>query len=402
MADSKKRDLLLEIMGYAGVKQKPGTEPQPRRQVMTNTITFIGLDVHKNSISIALATTGHDNEVRYYGMINSDLASLDKVVRKLVSRGTTLSFVYEAGPCGYKIYRHLTQKGYDCAVVAPSLIPRKSGNRIKNDRRDAEMLARLHRAGELTPVYVPCLEDEAMRDLCRARIDSKSAERKARQQLGAFLLRSGFRYTGKTNWSKAHWNWIADIKMPHPAQQITLQEYIDAVRSCTERVERMTNQIRQLAKQWRMGPVVQAIQALRGVSLIVATTTISELGDLTRFDNPRQLMAYLGLVPSEHSSGETVKRGGITKTGNGNARRMLVESAWSYRLPARVSRRLRERQQNVPQAVWEIAWKAQLRLCARYRRLMAKGKRSQIVITAIAREISAFMWAIARVIPKPV
>ena len=188
---------------------------------MTNAITFIGLDVHKNSISIVLATTGHDNEVRYYGTINGDLASLDKVVRKLVSRGTSLSFVYEAGPCGYEIYRHLTRKGYDCIVVAPSLMPRKSGDRIKNDRRDAEMLARLHRAGELTPVYVPCLEDEAMRDLCRARIDSKSAERKARQQLGAFLLRSGFRYTGKTNW-----NWIADIKMPHPAQQITLQEYM--------------------------------------------------------------------------------------------------------------------------------------------------------------------------------
>ena len=369
---------------------------------MTKAITFIGLDVHKKSISIALADTGHNTEVRFYGTINGDLASLDKVVRKLVSRGASLSFVYEAGPCGYEIYRHLTNKGYDCIVVAPSLIPRKSGDRIKNDRRDAKMLARLHRAGELTPVYVPRLEDEAMRDLCRARIDSKSAERKARQQLGAFLLRSGFRYTGKTNWSKAHWNWIADIKMPHPAQQITLQEYIDAVRSCIERVERMTDQIRQLSEQWRMGPVVQAIQALRGVSLIVATTTIAELGDLTRFDNPRQLMAYLGLVPSEHSSGETVRRGGITKTGNGHARRMLVESAWTYRLPARVSRRLRERQQNVPQAVWEIAWKAQLRLCARYRRLMAKGKRSQVVITAIAREISAFMWAIARVIRKPV
>lgn len=362
-------------------------------------ITYVGLDVHKNSIDIALADEGRDNEVRYYGTINGDLDSLDKVLRKLVSRGNTLCFAYEAGPCGYEIYRHLTRQGYDCMVVAPSLIPKRSGNRIKNDRRDAEMLARLHRAGELSPVYVPRIEDEAMRDLCRARIDAKNAERKARQQLNAFLLRSGFRYSGKTLWSLAHWRWISDIKMPHPAQQITLQEYVDTVRSCIERVERITDQIRQLAADWRLGPVVDAFQALRGVSLVVAATTVAELGDLSRFDNPRHLMAYLGLVPSEHSSGESTQRGGITKTGNGHARRMLVEAAWSYRLPARVSRRLRDRQHNLPQAVWEIAWKAQLRLCARYKRLVTKGKQTQVAVTAIARELAAFMWAIAQVVP---
>ena len=366
---------------------------------MEKFITYVGLDVHKNSIDIALAGDGRDSEVRYYGTINGDLNSLDKVIRKLVSKGSLLHFVYEAGPCGYEIYRHLTRQGFDCMVVAPSLIPKKSGNRIKNDRRDAEMLARLHRAGELSPVYVPRIEDEAMRDLCRVRIDTKNAERKARQQLNAFLLRSGFRYSGKTLWSLAHWRWISDIKMPHPAQQITLQEYVDAVRSCTERVERITDQIRHLVADWRLGPVVEAFQSLRGVSLIVAATTVAELGDLSRFNNPRHLMAYLGLVPSEYSSGESTHRGGITKTGNGHARRMLVEAAWSYRLPARVGRRLRERQHNLPQAVWEIAWKAQLRLCARYRRLVAKGKQSQVAITAIARELAAFMWAISQVVP---
>jgi transposase len=366
---------------------------------MEKCITYVGLDVHKNSIDIALADNGRESEVRYYGTIDGGLAALDKVVRKLVSKGTTLRFAYEAGPCGYEIYRHLTRQGIDCIVVAPSLIPKRSGNRIKNDRRDAEMLARLHRSGELTAVYVPRLEDEAMRDLCRARIDGKSAERKARQQLNAFLLRSGFRYSGKTLWSLAHQRWISDIKMPHPAQQITLQEYVDAVRSCCERVERITEQIRQLTAEWRLGPVVEAFQALRGVSLVVAATTVAELGDLSRFDHPRYLMAYLGLVPSEHSSGESTKRGGITKTGNGHARRMLVEAAWSYRLSARVSRRLRDRQQNLPQAVWEIAWKAQIRLCARYRKLVTRGKQPQVAITAIARELAAFMWAIAQVVP---
>jgi transposase len=366
---------------------------------MKKCITYVGLDVHKNSIDIAFADSGRDSEIRHYGTIGGDLSSLDKVARKLVSQGKKLYFAYEAGPCGYEIYRHLTKQGFDCIVVAPSLIPKKSGDRIKNDRRDAEMLARLHRAGELTPVYVPRIEDEAMRDLCRAREDAKGAERKARQQLSSFLLRHGLRYSGKTLWSLAHWRWISDIKMPHPAQQIALQEYGDAIRTCIERVRRFTEQIQQLVPTWRLGTVVESLQALRGVSLVVAVTTVAELGDLSRFDHPRQLMAYLGLVPSEHSSGESTKRGAITKTGNSHARRMLVEASWSYRLPARVSRRLRDRQQNLPQQVWEIAWKAQLRLCSRYKKLIARGKESQVAVTAIARELAAFMWAIARIVP---
>jgi len=365
---------------------------------MEKCITYVGLDVHKNSIAVAFADGGCDSEVRSYGTISSDLASLDKVARKLVSRGRKPCFVYEAGPCGYGIYRHLKRENFECIVAAPSLIPKKSGDRIKNDRRDARMLARLYRAGELTAVYVPSGEDEAMRDLSRAREDAKRAERKARQQLSAFLLRHGLLYSGLSRWTLTHWRWISDIKMTHEAQQFTLQEYVDAVRSSSERVERITEKIRLTVAKWRLSPVVEALQALRGVCLITAAAVVSELGDLSRFDNPRQVMAYLGLVPREHSTGESMKRGPSTKTGNAHARQMLTEAAWSYRMPARVGRRLRERQQKLPEKVWQIAWKAQVRLCARYARLVARGKSSQVAITAIARELAAFMWAIARTV----
>jgi transposase len=360
-------------------------------------ITYVGLDVHKKTISVAFADEG-DGEVRPFGVIDSSLASLDKVVRKQVSRGFEPRFVYEAGPCGYGIYRHLKQQNIKCMVAAPSLIPKKSGDRIKTDPRDARNLARLYRSGELTAVHVPNSEDEAMRDLTRAREDSKTAERKARQQLNGFLLRYGKIYTGNSRWTLAHRRWISDIKMEHPAQQFTLQEYINTVRSCSERVERITEQIRLLVGQWRFGPVVEALQALRGVCLVVAATVIAEIGDLNRFSKARDLMAFLGLIPSQHSSGDKVKMGPITKTGNGHARRMLVQAAWSYRLPARVGRRLQDRQQKLPEKIWKIAWKAQVRLCGRYKQLFARGKPTQVTTTAIARELAGFMWAIFRTV----
>jgi transposase len=362
---------------------------------MKNNSTFIGMDVHKNSINIAIAQQGRKGPVRHYGKIEGTLAALDKVVRKLVSKDAPLHFVYEAGSCGYQIYRHLTAQGFDCSVVAPSRVPKQSGNRIKNDRRDALMLARLHRAGELTAVYVPLAEDEAMRDLTRAREDAKGNEKKSKQRLRAFLLRSGHRYSGRSPWSRAYMRWLSDIKMPHQAQQIVLQEYIDTLSECTVRVQRLTEQIRQLLPQWQLFSVVQALQSLRGVSLIVAATTVAEVGDLKRFQNPAELMSYLGLVPSEHSSGENIRRGSITKAGNGHVRRVLVEAAWAYRYRARVSRALLKRQENLPQHIRDIAWKAQLRLCSRYRHFWAKGKAKQVIVTAIARELCGFMWAIA-------
>ena len=364
--------------------------------------TFIGMDVHKNSIEIAIAEQGRKGEVRSYGKIDGTLSALDKVVRKLVSKNRRLHFVYEAGPCGYEIYRHLTSQGLACTVAAPSRIPRKSGDRIKNDHRDAINLARLHRAGELTAVHVPHAEDEAMRDLVRAREDTKGDEKKAKQRLLAFLLRSGHRYSGKAPWSQAHMRWLSGIKMPHRSQQIVLQEYIDALAVCKQRVQRLTDQIRELLPEWRMFPVVKAFQSLRGVSLIVSATTAAEVGDLTRFENPSELMGYLGLVPSEYTTGDKTKRGPITKTGNGHVRRVLVEAAWAYRLPARVSRVLLKRQEGLPQEICDISWKAQVRLCSRYRHLWARGKVKQVIVTAIARELCAFMWAIANEIEIPV
>ena len=365
---------------------------------MEKLITFVGLDVHKNSIVVALADAGRNAEVRHYGTIGGGLDDLDCLIKKLASPKKELRFVYEAGPCGYEIFRSLTAKGFDCAICSPAHIPKKAADRIKTDRRDAMMLARLHRAGELTYVFVPRTDDEAMRDLTRAREDAKKAQRIAQQQLSGMLLRLGFRYP-RDNWTKLHFNWLADQKMPLPAQQVVFQEYINTITEATARVERLTQQIETLVSSWRMAPVVQALQALRGVSLIVAATMIAELGDLTRFEHPKLLMAYLGLVPSEDSSGEKKRRGKITKCGNGHARKVLVEAGQAYHHPARLTRPLLKRQEGLSSEVRAIAWKCQVRLCTRFRRLMAKGKNRNAVVTATARELAAFMWAIAKQTP---
>jgi len=356
-------------------------------------ITYVGLDVHKQGIVVAVAEDGLRGEVREYGRIANTPAALDRLARKLSREGVKLRFCYEAGPCGYGIQRHLSARGHECVVVAPSLIPKRAGDRVKTDRRDAASLARLHRAGELTAVWVPDAGHEAMRDLVRARLDAVHALRRARQQLSGFLLRQGCHY-GRPAWTKLHRRWLAGLKFEHAVHHIVLEDYIAAVEAAQARRDRLTAQIEAMLADWTLAPVVAALQTMRGMALVNAATLIAELGDLSRFTNPRQLMAYLGLVPSEHSSGASVKRGGLTKAGNSAARRLLIEAAWCYRFPARVSRELLLRQEEQPKPIREIAWKAQLRLCARYRKLARSGKPANVVTAAIARELVGFIWAI--------
>ena len=354
---------------------------------------FVGMDVHKKTIAVAVALPY--GEVTYYGEIQNTPESIRKLIKRLSPDGEVLSVCYEAGPCGYGLYRQLTDMGHHCEVVAPSLIPRKAGDRLKTDRRDALMLARLHRAGELTAVWVPDEEQEAIRDLTRAREDMKSAEVKARQRLNHFLLRHGHVYRGKSRWTKAHFRWLEQVRFASPVQQIVFQEYVDLVKDARVRVVGLESQMRQALKGWSLGQVAESLMALRGVSLIVAMTTLAELGDITRFDSPQELMSYLGLVPSEHSSGGTRRQGGITCTGNGHVRRVAVEAAWSHRFPARKTRCIEKRAEKTTPEIQAIAWEAQKRLCGRYRTLRKAGKEKNVAVTAVARELVGFMWAIA-------
>jgi len=362
---------------------------------------FVGMDVHKESIDISLAEEGRDGEVRHYGSIAGDLEALAKVVKALRAPTRRLRFVYEAGPCGFGIHRYLTAQGEECVEVNPSSMPKRSGDRIKTDRRDGDALARVHRAGELSPIYIPTADDEALRDLVRAREDAVGLSTQAKHRLKAFLLRQGRRYPGRAGWTRPYRRWLADLRFPLAPQHVAVQEYRDTIDDTERRVERLTDQLRQLTPPWRWAPVVDALQALRGVSLVTAVGLVAEIGDIRRFTHPRELMAFLGLVPSEYSSGPSVRRGGITKAGNPHARRLLAEAAWAYQGVPRIGRQLRYRHEGLSKSVCHIAWKAQLRLTSRCRKLVARGKAKPKVATAVARELTGFIWAIAREVPPP-
>lgn len=362
---------------------------------MSKTITsFVGLDVHQDSSAIGVAEAGREAP-RFLGTVGPELAQLVKALKRL-GKPESLLVVYEAGPCGYELARQLRARDYHCEVVVPGKIARRPNERIKTDRRDALTLARLERSGDLVHVVVPDERDEAIRDLSRAREDAVAARLKARQQLKALLLRHGRRYTGKSSWTLAHERFLADVSFAHAAQNIAFTEYRQAVKDGHERVERLTEALRGQCEHWRMQPVVQALTSLRGIDFVAAATLVAEIGDFSRFGHPRELMGFLGLVPSEYTTGKTRRQGEITKCGNSHARRVLVEAAWCYRFPARISRLLQIRQESQPKAVREIAWRAQLRLAHRYRRMNARKVHLNKICVAIARELTGFIWDIAR------
>jgi transposase len=356
----------------------------------------VAFDTSKLRNAVAIAEAGRSGEVRYLGEIDNTASATAKLVKKLAAKYGRLSFCYEAGPTGYGLYRQITKLGHECSVVAPSLIPKKAGDRVKTNRRDALGMVTQFRAGELTAVWVPDPRHEAMRDLTRARGAAVEDLRSKRQQVSSFLLRLGLHYGGKKTWTKTHMSWLASQKLDHAEQRIAFEEMLLAVRQAQERIARLEEAIRTAVPDWSLAKVVDALMVMRGIDMISATGFLAEIGDLSRFRTPRELMAYLGLVPSEHSTGDTVRRGGITKTGNGRARRILVECSWSYRHPPRVGKKKQDKVAAAPRRVSEIAWKAQNRLYGRYRALTRRGKLKTVVITAIARELSGFIWAINR------
>jgi transposase len=365
---------------------------------------FVGMDVHKETIVVAVTASGEVGKATAYGTFPNTTAALEKLVKRLRQAGSgPIKFCYEAGPCGYGVHRTLTRMGEDCMVVAPSMIPRKPGERQKTDKRDAASLAVLHRGGLLTAVWVPDAAHEAMRDLIRARLAAVRAVRAARQQLSAFLLRHERVYPGnRTPWTKAHRGWLADQTFAQPVQQIVLEESIEAVRLSEQRRDRVESYLRAQIPSWSLFPLVRNLCALRGLDIIASAGLAAAIGDPSRFATAPHFMAYLGMVPSEDTSGPRRRIGAITKAGDIHARTMLIEAAHSYRYPARIARHKLAAVDAVPEAVRAIAWKAQTRLCQRYRQMTARGKLNQVVVTAIARELAGFVWSIACITSDPV
>jgi transposase len=376
------------------VKQDSKGQAVAERDARAGERKYVGLDVHRATIAVAVAEEGR-GEVRPYGTIRNTPEAVAKLVQAL-GPAERLACCYEAGPCGYGLQRQLTGLGAACAVVAPSLIPTRPGDRVKTDRRDAAKLARLLRAGELTAVWVPDAEHEALRDLSRAREAARDDRHRARQRLAKLLLRLGVAEpSGTKRWTRAYHAWLGGLTLAQPLQQVVLADAIEAVEAGTRRLQKLEGEVKQAATTGRHAPLIAALQALRGVGAVTAVALVAELGDLGRFPTPRPLMAYLGLVPSEHSSGASRRRGRITRAGNSHVRHVLVQAAWHYRHAPKLTRALAKRQDGQPTAVTDVAWRAQQRLHGRYRKLAGRKGRQKAVI-AVARELAGFVWALAR------
>lgn len=384
---------VTRIVGYSVERSNPTAQSHKREAgPAMETVRFVGLDVHKDTVAVAVAEPGREAPA-LMGIFPHDVPKLVKRLRRLGA----VKCCYEAGPTGFGLQRALTAAGIDCIVVAPALVPSKAGERVKTDRKDALRLARFLRSGDLTEVFVPDESTEAMRDLERARDDAVKAARVARHHVNTFLLRHGRRYTeGKRNWTQQHMAWLRVQTFEHEAQRQVYLDYLCAAEDAVARTERLTKSIASLVDTWALKPLVVALQAFRGINLISAVTLVAEVGDFRRFRTAPAFMSFTGLVPSEHSSGNERQQGAITRCGNAHLRRVLVESAWSYRYQPHVSRGLRVRVNRVSEEVQRTAWKAQRRLCDRYRRLTAAGKPKNKVVVGIARELAAFVWSVAR------
>lgn len=368
---------------------------------MKNTTKYVGLDVSKEKIAVAIADAGRDAP-RYYGTINHNPDAVRRLMRKLSENGVTLEVCYEAGPTGYELYRWITQMNIHCVVVAPSRTPARPGDLVKTDRLDAVRLAQLHRAGELTEVFVPSPDTEALRDLIRAREDVKEDIHRARQRLIHFLLRHQIHppLHIRKRWTKSYRHWLAQLKFERPSLQAAFQEYLYALREHEERLTRLEAALKEQVKDCVHAPVIQALQGLRGAALLTAVTIVAEIGSFVRFRSPAQLMAYLGMVPREYSSGLTTKRGGLTKAGNNRVRRAIIEAAWAYRHRPAIKRDLEKRLEGQSAHVQAVSWKAQNRLYKKYSSMVRRGKHKNVAIAAVGRELVGFIWAIAVEVEK--
>lgn len=359
---------------------------------MQKVITHVGIDVHAERIVFAtLVGQSREGEIRD---IPNDPKAIRRAFQRLASEAYELRCCYEAGACGFELHRQLTAMGIACEVVAPSLIPVRAGDRVKTDRRDAQKLAHLYRAGELSTITVPTADQEAVRDLVRARDDVRKDLTAARHRLGKFLIRHGHLYSNGQKWTKRFWAWASKLSFEREGERITFEHYVAAVQHLVERRAALDRDLERIAATERYAAPVKKLSCLRGISTLSALALIAEIGDFRRFQSPRQLMAYLGLVPREYSSGGKEKRGGITKTGNGHVRRLFVEAAWSYRHRPALGERLRAALDGQPVAVVALARKAQERLHRRYTRLVSRGKPTQVAVTAVARELCAFAWGL--------